>query len=67
MELTVDCLRDAKLANVERLALSLGVTLPRMPRRSPGYFRELVRSTMFALRRDAAAARREREPRARAS
>lgn len=65
MELTSDCLREARLENVERLALSLGVRLPRLPRRSPGYSRELVRNVMHALRRDAVAARaRTERPRA---
>ncbi len=59
MDLDVDCLREARLENVERLGRALGVRLPdkkRFDRRA--YTRELVRVVMQALRRDAQEARR---------
>ena len=59
MDLDIDCLREAKIENVERLANSLGVKLPdrrRHDRRA--YSRELVRAVMLGLRRDAEGARR---------
>lgn len=59
MDLDVDCLREARIENVERLGRALGVTLPdkkRFNRRS--YSREVVRVVMQALRRDALQARR---------
>lgn len=59
MDLDVDCLREARIENVERLGRALGVKLPdkkRLNRRS--YSREVVRVVMLALRRDALEARR---------
>lgn len=59
MDLDIDCLREARVENVERLASSLGVTLPEKRRRDRRtYIRELVRAVMLGLRRDADEARR---------
>jgi hypothetical protein len=61
MELDIECLREAKVENVERLATALGVVLPDKRRRSShAYVRELVRAVMVGLQRDAAVARRSR-------
>jgi hypothetical protein len=61
MDLDIECLREAKVENVERLATALGVTLPDKRRRSARtYVRELVRAVMLGLQRDADAARRAR-------
>jgi hypothetical protein len=59
MDLDIDCLREARVENVERLASSLGVRLPEKRRRDRRtYIRELVRAVMLGLRRDADEARR---------
>ncbi|MCC6552025.1 MAG: hypothetical protein IT372_03250 [Polyangiaceae bacterium] len=59
MDLDIDCLREAKVENVERLATALGVKLPDRKRHDRrAYARELVRAVMLGLRRDAEAARR---------
>jgi hypothetical protein len=47
MRLDVDCLREAKLENLERLARSLGVRLPDRAGRS--YSRRLVRAVLKRL------------------
>jgi hypothetical protein len=56
MRLDVDCLREAKLENLERLARSLGVRLPDRAGRS--YSRRLVRAVMKRLDEEHRAGRR---------
>ena len=54
MDLDIDCLREARVENVERLGRSLGLRLPdktHYDRRV--YVRELVKVVMQGLRRDA--------------
>jgi len=64
MDLDIDCLREARVENVERLASSLGVKLPEKRRRDRRtYVRELVRAVMLGLRRDADEARRRERAR----
>ncbi len=50
MELDVDCLLEARVENVERLALALGVRLPPNPGAGRGrdrvYARKLVRAVL---------------------
>lgn len=61
MDLDVECLREARVENVERLGRALGLKLPdkkRFDRRA--YVRELVRIVMQGLRRDAQVMRRHR-------
>lgn len=54
MELDIDCLREAKLENVERLANALGVRLPEHKRHDRrAYARELFRIVMQGIWRDA--------------
>jgi hypothetical protein len=52
MELTVDCLLEARVENLERLAAALGVKLP--PRRGDQrkYGRQLVRAVLRGLEED---------------
>ncbi|AKT38497.1 hypothetical protein [Chondromyces crocatus] len=53
MDLDIDCLREARVENVERLGRALGLRLPdkkRYDRRA--YVRELVKTVMQGLRRD---------------
>lgn len=58
MELDFDCLREAKVENVERLAHALGVRLPVHKRHDQrAYTRELIRAVMQGIRRDAEKAR----------
>ena len=52
MELSADCLHEARVENLERLATALGVKLP--PRRGDRrkYARQLVRLVMRGLEED---------------
>jgi hypothetical protein len=52
MVLDAECLRDARIENLERLAAALGVRLP--PQRSDNrkYARQLVRILLRALEED---------------
>ena len=52
MELTADCLQEARVENLERLAAALGVKLPvrRGDRRK--YGRQLVRAVLRGLEED---------------
>jgi hypothetical protein len=52
MELDVDCLLEAKVENVERLALALGVRLPPQKGRDRQYARKLVRAVLKGLQSD---------------
>jgi hypothetical protein len=59
MDLDIDCLREAKVENVERLANALGVRLPEHKRHDRrAYNRELVRAVMQGIKRDAERSRR---------
>lgn len=61
MELDIECLREAKVENVERLAHALGVKLPEHKRHDKrAYTRELIRVVMQGIRRDAERARGRR-------
>jgi hypothetical protein len=61
MDLDVDCLREARVENVERLGRALGVTLPDKKRyKRRAYVQELVRVVMLGLRKDAREARGRR-------
>lgn len=54
MDLDIDCLREARVENVERLAHALGVKLPVHKRHDKrAYSRELIRVVMQGIRRDA--------------
>jgi hypothetical protein len=64
MMLDAECLYEAKLENVERLALSLGVRLPPHQGSRIAYSRKLVRLVLKALEQ---APRRERDRRYRLS
>jgi hypothetical protein len=52
MELSADCLQEARVENLERLAAALGVRLP--PRRGDRrkYARQLVRAVLRGLEQD---------------
>lgn len=61
MDLDIDCLREAKVENVERLASALGVRLPEHKRHDRrAYTRELIRVVMQGIQRDAEKFRRRR-------
>lgn len=60
MMLDAECLYEAKLENVERLAQSLGVPLPSQQGSRIAYSRKLVRLVLKAM---AQSPRRERERR----
>ncbi|WP_437596850.1 hypothetical protein [Sorangium sp. So ce590] len=61
MDLDIDCLREAKVENVERLAHALGVKLPEHKRHDRrAYNRELIRMVMQGIRRDAERSRGRR-------
>lgn len=60
MMLDAECLYEAKLENVERLAISLGVRLPPQQGSRIAYSRKLVRLVLKALDQPP---RREREMR----
>jgi hypothetical protein len=62
MEIDADCLQDARIENLERLAVALGVRLP--PRRGDyrKYGRQLVRVVLRGLEEDR---RRQRRAEAR--
>jgi hypothetical protein len=62
MDLDIECLRDAKVENVERLANALGVRLPEHKRHDRrAYTRELIRVVMQGIKRDAENAARRRK------
>lgn len=52
MELDADCLLEARVENVERLALALGVRLPPRAGRERQYARKLVRAVLRGLAED---------------
>lgn len=52
MELDADCLREARVENVERLALALGMRLPPRHSNDRQYARKLVRLVLRALAED---------------
>ena len=62
MDLDVDCLQEARVENLERLAVALGVRLP--PRRGDlrKYARTLVRVVMRGLEEDRRRERRAQKP-----
>lgn len=64
MMLDADCLYEAKLENVERLAHSLGVELPLQQGSRIAYSRKLVRLVLKAIEKSP---QRERERRFRLS
>jgi hypothetical protein len=52
MELDADCLYEARVENVERLALALGIRLPPRQGRDRQYARKLVRAVLRGLEED---------------
>jgi hypothetical protein len=52
MELDADCLYEARVENVERLALALGIRLPPKQGRDRQYARKLVRAVLRGLDED---------------
>jgi hypothetical protein len=52
MELTVDCLQEARVENLERLAVALGVKLPHRRGDHRKYGRQLVRAVLRGLEED---------------
>jgi len=52
MELSADCLHEARVENLERLAASLGVRLPPHRGDHGKYARQLVRAVMRGLDQD---------------
>lgn len=61
MDIDIECLRDAKIENLERLATSLGLRLPARKRAGESaYSRELVRQVAKGLRNDKAQQERSR-------
>ncbi len=67
MMLDAECLYEAKLENVERLAQSLGVRLPSQQGSRIAYSRKLVRLVLKAMQAMQASPAREREKRYRLS
>ncbi len=57
MELSADCLHEARVENLERLAAALGVKLPVHGRDRRKYARLLVRAVMRGLEQDRRRAR----------
>ncbi|MFT3772781.1 MAG: hypothetical protein QM820_45910 [Minicystis sp.] len=60
MDIDADCLHEARVENLERLALALGVRLPPRQGRDRQYARKLVRAVLRGLEEDR---RRHRAPR----
>jgi hypothetical protein len=52
MDLDADCLLEARVENVERLALALGVRLPPKQGKDRAYARKLVRLVLRGLAED---------------
>lgn len=52
MEIDADCLHDARVENVERLAVALGVRLPPQRGDRRKYARQLVRAVLRGLQED---------------
>lgn len=52
MDIDADCLYEARVENVERLALALGIRLPPKQGRDRQYARKLVRAVMKGLEED---------------
>lgn len=67
MMLDAECLYEAKLENVERLAQSLGVRLPSQQGSRIAYSRKLVRLVLKAMQVMQSSPARERERRYRLS
>jgi hypothetical protein len=60
MELDADCLYEARVENVERLAIALGVKLPPYRGDHRKYARALVRAVLKGLEEDQRRQRRAR-------
>lgn len=60
MILDAECLLEARLENVERLAIALGLRLPNNKGNRPAYNRKLVRLVLKHLEEERYAARRGR-------
>jgi hypothetical protein len=60
MVLDADCLYEARVENVERLAMALGVRLPPYRGSHVAYSRKLVRLVMKGLEKDARSSRSSR-------
>jgi hypothetical protein len=58
MDLSADCLHEARVENLERLAAALDVRLPPKKGDRRKYARALVRAVMQGLERDRQKARR---------
>ena len=53
MDIDIECLREAKTENLERLATALGIALPTAKRHNPrAYTRDLVRAVLRGLQND---------------
>jgi hypothetical protein len=52
MDIDADCLHDARLENLERLALALGLRLPPRQGRDRQYARKLVKTVLRGLEED---------------
>jgi hypothetical protein len=54
MDIDIECLREAKVENIERLATALGIALPSRRRyfTRGAYSRELIRAVMRGLHED---------------
>ncbi len=52
MELSADCLHEARVENLERLAAALGMRLPPRGRDMRKYARQLVRVVLRGLEED---------------
>jgi hypothetical protein len=52
MDLSADCLQEARVENLERLAVALGVRLPPRGRDRRKYARQLVRAVLRGLEQD---------------
>lgn len=61
MEIDADCLHEARVENLERLAVALGVRLPPRTRDHRKYARTLVRVVLRGLEDDARRARRAQQ------
>jgi hypothetical protein len=52
MDIDADCLLEARVENVERLAMALGIRLPPRQGRDRQYARKLVRAVLRGLEED---------------
>jgi hypothetical protein len=62
MEIDAECLQEARVENLERLAIALGMRLP--PRKADGkkYARQLIRIVLRGLEEDRRRHRLDRRP-----